>query len=406
MLITDARAIKIMNSRNEPTISLVLETKAGKVQASAPSGKSRGKYEAEQYSYKGIDFSITFANAVCRRLISQKISFNSFEDLEKLEKILLEYDKTKNWHMIGGNVVFVIESAILKAMALAEGKELWKFLNDRAKNIPMPVGNCIGGGQHIRKEKKSDIQEFLLIPETKNFFDSYFVNLQAYKEIKKILYEKDSVWRNELTDEKAMASSLRAENILELLNNVSSDIKKKLGINLRIGMDVAASSLWNNKAYSYANPKISRSKEEQLEFMSNLIKKFNIFYIEDAFQEDDFESFAKLPKSSKCLIVGDDLTATQPDRLKMAIENNSINAVIVKPNQNGSLLETKKFVDLAHKNKIITIISHRSGETSDSTISDLAVAWNIPFIKVGILGKERFAKLNKLLKIEREIGRK
>ena len=141
----------------------------------------------------------------------------------------------------------------------------------------------------------------------------------------------------------------------------------------------------------------------QSEFILNLAKKYNLFYIEDPLHEDDFENFSKLTKKAKSLVVGDDLTATQPDRLNKAIEKKSVNAVIVKPNQNGSLLDTKRFVDLANKNSITPIISHRSGETADSTIADLAVAWNIPFIKTGILGRERFAKLNKLIKIEREI---
>ena len=149
MIITDARAVKILNSRNEQTISLIIETKAGKVIASAPSGKSRGKYEAEPFSSKGIEFSVSFANAISKKLMLDKISFSSFEDLEKLEKLIKQYDSTKNYSLIGGNTLFVLESAILKAMALNEKQELWEFLNPKAKNLPMPVGNCIGGGQHV-----------------------------------------------------------------------------------------------------------------------------------------------------------------------------------------------------------------------------------------------------------------
>jgi enolase len=139
--------------------------------------------------------------------------------------------------------------------------------------------------------------------------------------------------------------------------------------------------------------------------MQKLIKDNDLFYAEDPLQEDDFESFAKLSKKTKSLIVGDDLTCTQPARLLDAIKHKSINAVIVKPNQNGSLLKTKEFLDIAKKHDITPIISHRSGETLDSTISDLAVGWQIPFIKTGILGKERFAKLNRLIKIERQVQR-
>jgi len=296
-------------------------------------------------------------------------------------------------------------SAILKAMALSEKKEMWKFLNDNPKGLPMPVGNCIGGGLHVKKERKSDIQELLFIPHTKHFFDAYFINLQAYKEAKAELLKKDSLWRGELTDENAMASSLKIEENLDLMNSVSSKIKEKFGIPLNIGMDMASSTLWNSQGYLYKNPKILRKAEEQMEFVLQLIKKYGLFYVEDPFNEEDFISFSALTSKSKCLIVGDDLTATQPERLEKAIGKKAINAVIVKPNQNGSLLETKKFVDLAKENDITPIISHRSGETLDSTIADLAVGWNIPFIKTGILGRERFAKLNKLLKIERQLGK-
>jgi len=181
-------------------------------------------------------------------------------------------------------------------------------------------------------------------------------------------------------------------------------IKEKFKTDIKIGMDVAASTLFDGENYLYKSPKMTRKTEEQIDFILSLIKDYNLFYVEDPLHEDDFEGFSKITKSAKkCLIVGDDLTATHSERLQKAIENKSANAVIVKPNQNGSLLETKEFIQLAQKNKITTIISHRSGETSDATIADLAVAWNIPYIKTGILGKERFAKLNRLLKIERMI---
>jgi len=405
MIIESVRASKIHNSRGEETISVALDTKAGRVLASAPSGKSRGKNEAVPFSEKGIDFSISFANAMGKKLAAEKTSFSKFEDLEKFENIIKAYDKTKNWAVMGGNTVFAFESAILKAIALADEKDLWKSLNENAKNLPMPVGNCIGGGQHARQDVKSDIQEFLFIPKTKRFIDAYFINLQAYKDAKQRILEKDELWRGELTDEKAIASSLKVEQVLEIMENVSEKLKSKFGSELRIGMDMASSALFKDGKYHYKNPKESITSEEQIEYLLEILKKHEVFYLEDPLQEDDFSGFSKLllRVKSKTLIVGDDLTCTQPARLLEAIKNKSINAAIVKPNQNGSLLETKKFVDIAKKNGIIPIISHRSGETMDSTIADLAVAWNIPFIKTGILGKERFAKLHRLLKIEREI---
>ncbi|MEM2955994.1 MAG: enolase C-terminal domain-like protein [Candidatus Pacearchaeota archaeon] len=407
MFIVNAKAVKILNSRNEQTISVIIETKAGKVLASSPTGKSRGKHEVEPFSNKGIEFSLSFANAILKKLITEKISFSSFNDLEKFEALLRKYDKTKNWSIIGGNTVFAIEAAILKAIALSEKDELWHFLNPKSKILPTPIGNCIGGGSHIKSENKTDIQEFLFIPKTKHFYDAYFINLKAYREAKRLILERDKLWKGELTDERAIASTLETEKILEIMLEVSEKIKETFNIRLDIGIDIAASTLFNGKKYIYNNPKSEKTIEEQISFILNLIKKYNLFYIEDPLYEEDFENFAKLTSKikSKTLIVADDLTCTNSERLQKAIEKKAINATIIKPNQNGSLFETKKFVDVAKKNNITTIISHRSGETMDSTIADLAVAWQIPYIKTGILGKERFAKLHKLLKIEREIGK-
>ena len=419
MIIEAVKASKIINSRGEETISIIIDTKSGRVIAAAPSGKSRGKHEAEPFStrygandsLKGIDFSVSFANAMGKKFSAEKVLFSEFEDLEKFEKLIRQYDKTKNWSMIGGNMVIAFESAILKAIALGKNQELWQLFTKK-KSFPTPIGNAIGGGQHVSGSDQnscsgsrpiSDIQEFLFIPKTKNFYDAYFINLQAYKEAKLELLKKDRLWRGELTDEKAMATSLKIEETLEIMEQVSSKIKQKFGSELRIGIDMASSSLFKDGKYHYKNPREDIAPEEQVEYILEILKRHEIFYLEDPIQENDFEGFSKLlsKTKSKTLIVGDDLTCTQPERLLEAIKNKSINAVIVKPNQNGSLLETKKFVDIAKKNNITPIISHRSGETMDATIADLAVGWNIPFIKTGILGKERFAKLHRLLRIER-----
>jgi enolase len=407
MQIKELKARKILNSRNEETIEISISTSKGKVLSASPSGKSRGKYEAEPFSVKGIGASITFANFIGSCLIQKKISFQNFDDLNDFEELLRKYDSTKNWSLIGGNTVFALESAILKAMALSEDKELWQLLNEKPRFLPMPLGNCIGGGEHVKQPLKADFQEFLLLPAARHFFDAYYINLQAYKEAKRILFHNDLRWKGYLTDESAFASTLPAESILSILRNISIKVKSKFNIDLKLGIDAACSTLWNGKNFVYKNPEAKRSRSEQMEYISNLIKDYDLYYIEDPFNQEDFDSFAGLLKENrKSLICGDDLICTQPERMSKAIKSNSINAVIIKPNQNGSLIETKKVVDMAKKNNIIPVISHRSGETMDSTISDLAVGWQIPIIKTGILGKERFAKLHRLLKIERDLTRK
>ena len=409
MIISDVRAEKTFDSRGEPTISVTVESDGVKSSASAPSGKSRSRYEAVPFSSKGIDFSLSFVEVIGRKLAESRTSFKSFEDIEKIDSMVKQYDKTENRSIIGGNALFALEAAVLKAMAASEKKELWRFLNPKAKTLPMPLGNCIGGGAHSKKEIKPDFQEFLFLPKSKSFNDAYFMNLQAYKLAKELVKQQDMTWDGELTDEKAICPSLTAEEIFYLMGEVRKRLGEKYKSNTFIGADMAASTFFKDGKYFYKNSRKILNKEEQVGHIKELIGKYGIYYTEDPFYEEDFESFSSLlkeTKAKKVLICGDDLTATQPKRLEKAISEKAVNAVIVKPNQNGSLFETKKFLDLAVKNHITPIISHRSGETLDFTISDLAVAWEIPIIKTGILGKERLAKLNRLVKIEREILKK
>jgi len=415
MLVNAIRARKIFNSRKEGTIAVAVETKQGKYEASAPGGKSKGKYEASAFSSKGINFSIAFVNAIGKLLEEKKIILNEFSDLYKVEELVKDYEKkidkkSHDWDLIGANALYALESALLKAIAASYGQEIWQLLCEKPKILPRPLGNIIGGGMHTKQEEKTDIQEFLFLPKTKNFFDAYFINLQAYNLTKKKLKEKDKRWEGNLTDELAFASTLSNETVLALLNEVKEGIQKKFNIDAGIGVDIAASSLWNGIKYCYKNKKKRLGKNEQINYILELIKKYSLEYVEDPLHEEDFEGFSRLlrltkqDKQNKCLIVGDDLICTQKERLLKAISEKSINALIVKPNQNGSLLSVKEVVDIAKKNNIACIISHRSGETVDNTIAHLAVGWQIPIIKTGVLGKERFSKLHTLLKIERQVG--
>ena len=401
-------ASKILNSRKEETISVLVESNNIKAEASAPSGKSKGIHEVKDLSEKGIDFSILFINVLGRKIINDNIRFGAFEDIEKVEELVKHYDKTKNFEFIGGNSLYALEAAILKAIAESQKQELYKFLlQNKTKKIPRLVGNCIGGGLHIKQKEKTDWQEFLLIPKTKTVSDASFINIRAYEEAKSLLAEKDKKFRNNLTDENALASTLDNESVLVLLEEVIKKIKEKFGITIDLGVDFASSSFWNGLKYHYGNfsedmKQKTLVKKEQAEYMFNVIKKHNLIYAEDAFHQEDFSSFANMTKKLKnVMVVGDDLTCTIYERVEKAIKEGSINALIIKPNQAGSLIETKKVVDLAKKNGITTIISHRSGETQDNFISHLAVGWEIPFIKTGILGKERLAKINELIRIEK-----
>ena len=409
MQLTNLVARKILNSRKEATIEVIAETSGKRVFASAPSGKSKGKNEVQDVSTRGIDFSITFLNEIGRKLVNEKIEFETFEDLAKVEEIIRGYDRTERLEFAGGNALYALEAAILKAIAASQELELWKFLlGDKKAVMPRPLGNCIGGGMHIDQPRKTDFQEFLLIPKAKKFFDCNFAMQWAYKEAQKMLKEKDAGWQGQLNDENALAATLDNESVLELLQELREKVKAQLDIELELGIDAAASSFWKQNSYVYKNfSKDEKGKklgeEAQIDYISGIIEKYDLAYVEDPLNQEAFEAFAKLHSMTGALICGDDLTCTHLDRVKMAIDKKSINAIIIKPNQIGSLLETKKVVELAKQNDITPIISHRSGETEDDFIADLAVGWQIPFIKAGIAGKERLAKLNRLLKIEKEL---
>ena len=410
MQLTNLIARKIYNSRKEATIEVTAACGDKRVTASAPSGASKGKYEVRDVSARGIDFSISFLNVLGRQLVTSKIGFEIFEDLKKVEEIVRKQDHTKNLEFLGGNALYALETAILKLMAISQEKELWRLLIDgKHPFMPMPVGNAIGGGLHVKQQKKSDWQEFLFIPKTTSFFEAKIINESAYKEARKLLENRDVEWQGKLTDENAFATTLDCETTLALADSTRNLIQDKMNVTLGLGLDCAATTLWTGLRYRYNNlsqtiKQKDFTPEENSAYIVEMTRKYNLTYLEDPMHGEDFKGFANVLRRLKnCFVVGDDLICTQPDRLEKAIKEKAVNALIIKPNQVGSLLDTKKTIDLAKKNDIVTIISHRSGETLDNTLAHFAVGWRIPFIKTGISGAERLAKLNELARIEREI---
>ncbi len=382
MEIKQISAKEVKNSRNEKTIQIILKTEKGTFITSAPSGKSRGKHEVPIYK-KSLQHDIKYINNLNLEIVNS-LGIDSFEDLEYIERL--------TFNDIGGNTLFVLEANFLKALAKENKKELWKFLGGKKSNIK-PIGNAIGGGLHSKgiKNKKPDFQEFLFIASGKTFSEKVKINEKAYNLVKKFLKAKK---RN---DEGAWETELSNEEVLEIMDKVRNILKKKK-IKIDIGLDIAGSSFYN-KNYNYKNPVRNLTRNQQIDYLASLIKNYNIFYIEDPLNEHDFKGFKQLLKETKKLITGDDLTTTNLERVEKAIKSKSISGIIIKPNQIGSLLETKQVIDLCKKNKIKTIISHRSGETLDNTIADLAIGFGCDFIKTGIYGKVRKSKLNRLIQI-------
>jgi len=359
MQIRGVRVGIIKNSRGEDSIVIGVNNCI----TSAPSGASKGSHEVPAHRN-----TIKQDFAKLKKEL-QKISdfeFKEFEDLEKVEKLLRK--------KVGANTLFALEASILKAMAKEKGKELYQLLGGKKK--PLLLSNTIGGGAHSHAKLKPDFQEFLVIGDKKS-------NIDSYKKARKLLKAKKT------NDENAWQTS-NDEIAIDVINEASKGI----------GLDVAASEFYKKGKYYYTNPQIIRTRKEQIDYIIKLIKKYKLKYIEDPLNEEDFKGFAEILKKTKgCLIVGDDLTTTNLVRVKKAIKNKSINGLIVKPNQIGSLIEVKKVIDICKKNKIKIIISHRSGETEDWTIADLAVGWKADMIKIPVVGKERLAKVDRIEKI-------
>ena len=376
MLIKSLKAKSIKDSRS----ALTIEVSINGQKASAPSGKSTGKFETHCYK-KSLTSSINDINNL-KELIGFKIT--KFSDLQKIESLIKRKFHLSSAKQFGANTLIALEIAALKALAQSRSIPLWQIINPEARKFPTPLGNAIGGGLHSHNKEAPEFQEFLIIPKGRTFKDKVELMTKIHKELSFILKSTS------LNDEGAWQTSLNNEQVLETLSKFPQ---------IKIGIDIAASSFYKKNKYNYKSK--SLTTKQQISYINNLIKRYNLYYIEDPLQEQDFSGFSKLSK--KALITGDDLTATQISRLKKAFHSHSINAMIIKPNQNGSLIELKEIFQLCKKHKIKTILSHRSGETLDNALADLAFGFQADFIKTGIATKFRQAKLKRMIEIEKSL---
>lgn len=369
----------------------------GKVvgKASAPSGTSVGKYEAN-FMPKRIDQMIEIAE----RTILPKIIGMEGSSQENFDYVLKEIDGTENYSRIGGCVAISLSMAFAHACAKAKGLPLFRAMKKGKKYfIPYPLGKCIGGGAHAKKS--TAIQEFLSIPVgAKNLSEAIAANKKMHEIVYTALKENFATFKKELDLEGGWVANISDEDALGIMTGAAVHATAETGTEVRIGIDVAANNLYRNGKYHYNQE--SKSPERQLEYILDLIDEYNLFYVEDAFHEDAFNWFAELTKkANNCLICGDDLFATNKERLEIGVKKGACNSVLIKPNQAGTLTQTYDTIKLAKKKGYLPIVSHRSGETQDATIAHLAVAYTCPIIKIGIVGKEREAKLNELLRIEK-----
>jgi enolase len=374
-----ARAIT--DSRGQQTIEVTVN---GCV-ASSPSGKSTGTYESKTY-YKDLKTCIGFLHGW-----HEKVSITRFSDLKKIEHIIKDKFSVDDARMFGGNALFAFESAIIKALAQSQKKQVWQVINSRARKFPRPLGNTIGGGLHSAQFKKHPVfQEFLLIPKEKTFSANVEIMNDIYTQLGRILRVR------EVNDEGAWHVPLHDESVLESLNAFASAVD--------FGIDVASSSFYKEQLYSYEP--IEYTKEAQIEHIATLAKRYSLLYVEDPLEENDFAGFAELRKLvPDTLVFGDDLTVTHIDRVKRAIKEKAVSGVIVKPNQTGSLLEVQDIVAFCKKHSIKTAFSHRSGETMDAVLADYAFGFGADFIKCGIATPWRECKLQRMIDIEKSLGK-
>jgi enolase len=405
MFIKDVKVGSIKDSRGEKTVEVLISTLKGKFVASAPSGKSKGKHEARAYSSRGFNWSMKMLNVFVKSIRNRNFKIRDFEDLKELEDEIRKFES--QFGKIGANFTYALETSFLKASAAENKMELWEFIfkgvDDKKKpNIPRAIGNCIGGGLHSDSKigEKPDFQEFEVVCDGKSFSRGFTKGVNFYDDLKFKIRKHQHGWIMHKNDENAWKTNLNNEEVLEIMFQMAKKTKVK------IGLDVASSSFFKG-GYHYENKKLLRDRAEQIDYIKRIIEKYELFYIEDPLEEEDFSGFgiltkaAKKIKKGKVLIVGDDLTVTNVSRLKRAIRNKSINAMIVKPNQNGYLLDVAKVVSLCKKYKIKIIFSHRSGETMDDALADYAVGFGADYVKTGIDGRERLVKLRRIIDIER-----
>ncbi|WP_455277715.1 phosphopyruvate hydratase [[Eubacterium] cellulosolvens] len=405
LTIENFQARRVFDSRGSETIEIGIFTKKGFGRFSSPSGASTGRWEVQAYPKKGIEESFEILNSE----IKSKLIGMSTEDQKGIDDVLHEIDGTENFSRIGGNVALAI--SVSSALAAASSKKIPLFQQLSSTNktaLPRPLGNVIGGGLHAKGDK-TDIQEFLVLPlKARTITEAALANIGIHRELSRIL-EKEKVSFGGKGDEGAWIAGLETIKALEVIDNACKKVEGNSDVKMGIGLDVAASTIWNKEdnLYDYEKDGRKLNTGEQIEFILSLIKEYNLVYVEDPLHEDDFESFGELTKkANKVLICGDDLFTTNIQRLELGLKHHAGNAIIIKPNQVGTLSDTFKTAKEAESYGYVTITSHRSGETCEPIISHLALALNSLIIKCGVLGGERVSKVNELIRIEEILGEK
>jgi len=395
---------QIFDSRGTPTVEATVILDSGiAASAAVPSGASTGKYEAlelrdggDDYDAKGVLCAVDNINSS----ISKALEGESVFDQSELDRIMIELDGTENKSNLGANSLLAVSLAAARAASFSSDMPLYQYLGGiNANTMPVPMMNILNGGAHAANN--IDIQEFMIVPiGAQTFEHAMKMGTEVYHTLKRILKEKSRA--TAVGDEGGFAPNLDSdESALELLIEAIEAAGYKAGNDISIALDIASSEWSRDDGYLLPKRNIYFTQQELIEYLCELKEKYPIISMEDPLGENDFSGFAEITSRAKIQIVGDDLFVTNPKRLKKGINNNAANAVLIKPNQIGTLTETLETIRLAKANGYKVIISHRSGETADAFIADLAVATNAGQIKTGAPARsERVSKYNRLLQIE------
>ena len=397
--ITSIKGRVLYNSRGSKTIEVdVLSDGKFLGRVCAPSGASVGKYEAVSFPNGGPEESLRLLNDNASKFVGLEAS-----QIGVIHETVHSIDDSSNYSKIGGATAFAITIAAMESAAKAAEKPLFTILaKDQDLKFPFPLGNILGGGAHAGPGTP-DIQEILICATgSTTIHDAIKTNLDVHKELRNVLQKEDPSFTNGRGDEGGWAPKMDNEKALELSAKACENLGFTLGKEVSLGVDFASSTQWNEQKqkYVYDRAGFENSTGEQIDFAAKIIEKYKLIYAEDAVHEEAFDDMSELTaKFPKTLVTGDDLTVTNKTILQKAIEKKSCNAAILKVNQAGSLFDALEFADLANKNNIRLITSHRSGESTDSHISHIGIATNSKMLKVGVVGGERVAKSNELIRL-------
>ena len=409
MKIKDVVGREILDSRGNPTVEVDVILENGIIgRAAVPSGASTGEREAlelrdgdsERYLGKGVLKAVENVNGPLRDLV---IGMDA-GDQKALDYAMIELDGTETKSKFGANAILGISMAAMKAIAIAEGMPLYRYVGE-GKTLPKPMMNIINGGAHA--DNKLDFQEFMIIPQRESIRERLRVGAEVFHNLKKVLNEKGLA--TGVGDEGGFAPDLQSNS--EGFDLIIEAIKKagyEPGKDVCLGIDVAASEFYKDGKYNLVGENRSLTTDELIDFFEELVNKYPIISIEDPVDENDWDGFRKITEriGDKIQLVGDDLFVTNKKCLQMGIDNHAGNAILLKVNQIGTITETLETIELARKNGYATIISHRSGETEDTTIADLAVGLDLGQIKTGSMSRtDRICKYNQLLRIEEELNK-